>query len=76
MVDVQPTNLQQLHDANTSLWTKITEECFQDLVESMPWRIKTLLNVKRGKTWYQQGAPNKVTGECLSPYILTLCRWL
>ncbi len=26
---VQPTNLQQLHDAIVSIWTKISEECFQ-----------------------------------------------
>ncbi len=38
IMDVQPTNLQQLHDANAimSIWTKISEECFQHIVESMP----------------------------------------
>ncbi len=36
IMDVQPTNLQQLHDAIMSIWTKISEECFQCLVESMP----------------------------------------
>ncbi len=35
---VQPTNLQQLRDANMSIWPKIFEECFQHLVESMPQR--------------------------------------
>ncbi len=32
---VQPTNLQQLHDAIVSIWTKISDECFQNLVEAM-----------------------------------------
>ncbi len=27
IMDVQPTNLQQLHDAIVSIWTKISEEC-------------------------------------------------
>ncbi len=31
---VQPTNLQQLRDAIMSIWTKISEECLQHLVES------------------------------------------
>ncbi len=33
IMDVQPTNLQQLCDAIMSIWTKISEECFQHLVE-------------------------------------------
>ncbi len=37
-MDVQPTNLQQLRDAIMLIWTKISEECFQHLVESMPLR--------------------------------------
>ncbi len=40
IMDMQPTNLQQLRDAIMSIWTKISEECFQHLVESMLWRIK------------------------------------
>ncbi len=32
-MDVQPTNLQQLCDAIMTIWTKISEECFQHLVE-------------------------------------------
>ncbi len=36
IMDVQPTNLQQLRDAIMSIWTKISEECFQYFVESMP----------------------------------------
>ncbi len=34
IMDVQLTNLQQLCDAIMSIWTKISEECFQHLVES------------------------------------------
>ncbi len=32
----EPTNQQQLRDAIMSIWTNISEECFQNLVESMP----------------------------------------
>ncbi len=46
IMDVQPTNLQQLRDAIMSIWTKISEECFQHLVESMPRRIKAVLKAK------------------------------
>ncbi len=51
-MDVQPTNLQQLRDAIMSVWTKISEECFQHLVESMPRRFKAVLKVKGGPTRY------------------------
>ncbi len=50
ILDVQPTNLQQLCDAIMSIWTKISEECFQHLFESMPWRIKAVLKAKEGPT--------------------------
>ncbi len=49
-MDVQSTNLQQLRDAIISIWTKISEECFQHLVESMPQRIKAVLKSKGGPT--------------------------
>ncbi len=52
IMDVYPTNLQQLHDAIMSIWTKISEECFQHLVESMPRRIKAVLKAKGDPTWY------------------------
>ncbi len=45
-MDVQPTNLQQLRDALMSVWSRISEECFQHLVESMPRRIKAVLKAK------------------------------
>ncbi len=65
IMDVQPTNLQQLCDAFMSIWTKISEEFFQHLVESMPRRIKAVLKAK-GPTRYSQGVPNKVASECMS----------
>ncbi len=46
IMDVQTTNLQQLRDAIMSIWTKISEECFQHLVESVPRRIKAVLKAK------------------------------
>ncbi len=52
IMDVQPTNLQQLRDAIMSIWSKISEECFQHLVESMSRRIKAVLKSKGGPTRY------------------------
>ncbi len=52
IMDVQPTNLQQLCDDIMSIWTKISEECFQHLVKSMPRRIKAVLKAKGGPTCY------------------------
>ncbi len=46
IMDVQTTNLQQLCDAIMTIWTKISEQCFQHLVESMTRRIKTVLKAK------------------------------
>jgi len=51
-MDVQPTNLRQLCDAIMSIWTKLPEECFQHLVESMPRRIEAALKAKGGPTRY------------------------
>ncbi len=45
-MDVQPINLQQLRDAIRSIWTKISEESFQHLVESMPQIIKAVQKAK------------------------------
>ncbi len=72
IMDVQPTNLQQLCDAIMSIWTKISEECFQHLVESMPRRIKAVLKAKGGLTRYLQGVPNKVASECVYIYFFLL----
>ncbi len=52
IMDEQPTNLQLLRDAIMSIWTKISEECFQNLVKSMPWRIKAVLKAKGGPNRY------------------------
>ncbi len=52
IMDVQPTNLQQLRDAIMSIWSKISEECFQHLVESMSRRIKAVLKSKGDPTRY------------------------
>ncbi len=52
IMNVQPTNLQQLRDAVMSIWTRISEECFQHVVESMPRRIKAVQKAKGGPTWY------------------------
>ncbi len=52
IMDVQSTNLQQLCDAIMSIWTKISEDCLQHLVESMPRRIKAVLKAKGGPTRY------------------------
>jgi len=47
-LDVHPTNLHQLQDALLSIWANISKEFFQHLVESMPFRIKAVLNEKGG----------------------------
>ncbi len=52
IMDVQLINLQQLCDAIMSIWTKISEGCFQHLVESMTWRIKAVLKAEGGPTRY------------------------
>ncbi len=48
-----------------SIWTKISEECFQHLVAYMPRRIKAVLKAKGGPTRYYQGVANRVAGECI-----------
>ncbi len=49
-MDVQTTNLQQLRNDFMSIWTKISEECFQYLVESMLRIIKAVLKAKGSPT--------------------------
>ncbi len=51
-MDVQPTNLEQLRDAIMSIWTKVSEECFQHLVESMPRKNLGSSEGKRSPTRY------------------------
>ncbi len=52
IMDLQQTNLQRLHYAIMSTWTKISDKCFQHLVESMPRITKVVLTAKGGPTWY------------------------
>ncbi len=52
IMDVQLTNLQQLQDAIMSTWTKISDKYFQNLLESMPRRIKEVLKAKGGPTQF------------------------
>ncbi len=70
IMDVQPTNLQQLRDAIMSKWTKISEECYQHLVKSLPRRITAVLKAKVGPTQYWQGVPNKVASECKCTFVV------
>ncbi len=70
IMDVQTTNLQQLCDAIMTIWTKISEECFQHLVESMPWIIKTALKAK-GSNPVLASVPNKVACVCVCVCVCT-----
>lgn len=58
-MNVQLTNLQQLHDAIMSTWTRISEQGgFHPIVESEPQRIQGVLGEKKD-------GPRKVTIECI-----------
>jgi len=46
IMDVQLTNLQQPCDTIMSIWTKISEEYFEHIGESMPQGIKSVLMAK------------------------------
>ncbi len=71
IMDVQTTNLQQLCDAIITIWTNISEECFQHLVESIPRRIKTVLKAK-GVQLGTRKVYHKVASECI--YTLQMMR--
>ncbi len=45
-------DVKQLRDAIMTIWTKISEECFQHLVEAMPRRIQAVLKAKLGPIRY------------------------
>ncbi len=47
IMDVQPTNLQQLRDAIMSIWTKISEECFNTLLNLCHEELRQFLKQKR-----------------------------
>jgi len=61
-LDVHPTNVHKPQDAILSIWANISKECFQQLVESMPRRIKAALKAKGGQTQYYYGVPNNPLG--------------
>ncbi len=71
IMDVQPTNVQQLRDAIMSIWTKISEECFKHLVESMPRRIKGIVHPKMkilSSLAHPQVVPNLYECLCSAEY--------
>lgn len=43
---------------------KMSEKCFQHIVEFVAQRIKEVLRDKGGLTRYDQGEPEKESGEC------------
>ncbi len=47
IMDVQPTNLQQLHDAIMSIWTNISEECFNTLLDLCHEELRQFWRQKR-----------------------------
>lgn len=51
-------DVQRLLGAIVSIWTKISKNNFQDLVECVPQRINTVLKANGGLTWQQQGVTN------------------
>uniref|UniRef100_A0A3Q2XVP0 SH2 domain-containing protein n=1 Tax=Hippocampus comes TaxID=109280 RepID=A0A3Q2XVP0_HIPCM len=63
IMDVQPTNLRPLCDAIMSIWTKLSEECFQQLFESMPRRIED--SEVYEKPWFAGECDRKTAEELL-----------
>lgn len=57
---------QQMCDAVMSVWTKISQECLQHLVDSMSQRDRCSSEGERVQNW--QGIPNKVGCECILLY--------
>ncbi len=75
IMDVQPTNLQQLRDAIMSIWTKMSDECFQHILchEELRqfWRQK---GVQPGTSKvYLIKWPVSVYMYIFSKYILYVC---
>lgn len=54
ITDVQLKNKQQLCDTIVSIWTKVSDEFFHNLVESMPWPTEAV------QAQYKHGTPNEV----------------
>ena len=68
-MNVTLSNLQQLRDAITSAWIPcIPLENFRRLEESMPRRIKAVLEEKAAPIQYKMDVPNKLARSvyCLS----------
>lgn len=63
IIDVQLTNLQQLHAAIMSMWTKISKECFQRLGSVYATKNKTGLKAKRVQLG-TSSVSDKVANEC------------
>ncbi len=68
IMDEQPTNLQQLCDAIMSIWTKISEECFQHLVESMPQKLRQF--------WRQKGVQPGTSKVYLIKWPVSVCVYI
>ncbi len=68
IMDVQPTNLQQLRDAIMSIWIKISEECFQHLVESMHEELSQF--------WRQKGVQPGTSKMYLIKWPVSACMYV
>lgn len=85
IVDVQLTNVQQLSDAIMSIWARTSEGFFQHLIESIPQRVKMLLEAKGRRTQYKlyllvshewMFGPLKCTVHvCTRLWLLSLAVW-
>ncbi|XP_051574370.1 general transcription factor 3C polypeptide 6-like isoform X2 [Myxocyprinus asiaticus] len=63
-MNVQPTDLLRLRDAVMSVWSRISKECFQHLIVSMPQRIQAVLGVKVGRYLFAGEYENAI-GTCV-----------
>ncbi len=65
IMDVQLTNLQQLRDAIMSIWTKISEQCFQHL-GNMCWK-------KHNQDGAEDGSRVASSGKTLQFFVCFIC---
>lgn len=81
MPDLQYEYRHGLHDAVKSTWTRIPKQSFQHPVESIPWRIGTVLRANGASlcsryspnSLYTSSVPNKVLGWCkCSPIMIPI----
>ncbi len=66
IMDVQPTNLQQLRDAIMSIWTKISEECFNTLLK--------LCHKELRQFWRQKGVYPGTSKVYLIKWPVSVCQ--